>query len=148
MSSEITPARLRELLDAATPGPWKAEAAERLGRYRIMAQYAGPTGYWHEIAFVYDDASVNPPLPLGEINEWRANAALIALSPALAARVIELEGDNARLREALERVVEITEDNKLDQTAALVAALNVAQDGLSGRDAYAEYVAALETRHD
>lgn len=138
-SAAIAPARLAVLVAAADAGPW-------------VIEHEGSEAWIHaangfHVACVYDRASDGSGEPQFD-EACEAHAALIALAPALAARVIELEAENARLREALERVVEITEDNKLDQTAALVAALNVAQDGLSGRDAYAEYVAALEARHD
>lgn len=80
MSSEITPARLEELLAAATQGPW------RIG-------YAGIYGHGEQ----YVAEAVFGP-------SWGNDAALIALSPALAARVIELEAENARLTKALKAI--------------------------------------------
>ena len=78
MSSEFTPARLRELLDAATPGPWFVVEDERPGmewnRHICWDEHGD-----HRVAFMASDAGTE------------ANASLIALTPALAARVIELE---------------------------------------------------------
>ncbi len=74
---DLTPARLEELLAAATQGPW------RIG-------YAGIYGHGEQ----YVAEAVSAP-------SWGDDAPLIALSPALAARVIELEAEVERLRESL-----------------------------------------------
>ena len=66
------------LLAAATPGPWFVVEDERPGmewnRHICWDEHGD-----HRVAFMASDAGTE------------ANAALIALSPALAARVIELE---------------------------------------------------------
>ena len=88
MSSDLTPARLEELLAAATPGPWHVDGLHTSAVIVRMSPYA-----WRRVAETDASTFHNP--------NWRADAALIAFSPALAARVIELEAENARLREAL-----------------------------------------------
>lgn len=90
MSSEITPERLEELLAAATPGPW----AQHLVDETLV------TASNQEVATTYFGEGYDE-----HPKRKAADAALIALSPALAARVIELEAENARLREALSAAI-------------------------------------------
>ena len=75
---DLTPARLEQLLVAATPGPWHVDGLHTSAVIVRMSPYA-----WRRVAETDASTFHNP--------NWRADAALIALSPALAARVIELE---------------------------------------------------------
>lgn len=81
---DLTPARLEELLAAATPGPWHVDGLHTSAVIVRMSPYA-----WRRVAETDASTFHNP--------NWRADAALIALCPSLAARVIELEGEVERL---------------------------------------------------
>jgi hypothetical protein len=87
---------LQKLLAEATKGPWMAigtDPAEGIDCFWIKAQpNAFMRGFTKEIGSV--NGSQNDPAQ-------QANARLIAMAPDLAARVIELEAENARLREGL-----------------------------------------------
>ena len=88
---DLTTARLEELLAAATPGPWRA-----------------PTKNTGHVWGVDNSPGLNPPgtVEVAQVGayrdkellrwnraRWDADKALIALSPSLAARVIELEAE-------------------------------------------------------
>ena len=78
---------IKALLAVATPGPWTCEP-----HGNTMALYAGRSGTMHGLRLLnLDDGDWN----------FHANASLIARAPDLAARVIELEAENARLRDAI-----------------------------------------------
>jgi hypothetical protein len=83
---------LQKLLAEATKGPWMAlgtDPAEGVDCFWIAAFMRGFT---KEIGSV--NGSQNDPAQ-------QANARLIAMAPDLAARVLELEAENKRLREGL-----------------------------------------------
>jgi hypothetical protein len=82
----------KKLLEGTTPGPWKVGRGENNIFYGENRQICS-IGYF-ESGNVEETASQN-----------KANARLIAAAPDLAARVDELEADNRRLREALQRSV-------------------------------------------
>jgi hypothetical protein len=84
MSERVTTARVRELRDAATPGPWLVyDSAEPL--VLIEAQCVDEPGSHIVVAEVHPGPS--------------ANAALIAAAPDLAADLLEAREEIARLRE-------------------------------------------------
>lgn len=110
---------LKKLLAEATPGPWEAESGH--------VQQNG-TLYWQ----VTDGAdAIMQNQFCWTRGDAAANAALVALAPDLAARVIELEAENARLREALEPVLHWYQSDEqpdrplLDIIADIVADLQV-----------------------
>ena len=74
--ADLTPARLEQLLAAATPGPWTQHLVDETlvvsGSHQIATTNIGGT---------YSQ----------NFQRMAADAELLALSPALAARVIELE---------------------------------------------------------
>jgi len=76
---------LEALLAAATPGPWHVDGLHTSAVIVRMSEHA-----WRRVAET-DTALFHNP-------NWRADTTLIALSPALAARVIELEAEVERLR--------------------------------------------------
>ncbi len=78
---------LQKLLAEATKGPWRTcNVLPDLGHiYGSIGRLATSIG--------------------GETNRTKANARLIAMAPDLAARVIELEAENKRLREALHNIM-------------------------------------------
>ena len=84
---------LTALLEQATKGPWTAigtDPAEGVDCFWIKAQpNASMRGFTKEIGSV--NGSQNDPVQ-------QANARLIALAPDLAARVLELDTENALLR--------------------------------------------------
>lgn len=89
---------LQKLLAEATKGPWMAlgtDPAEGVDCFWIAAFMRGFT---KEIGSV--NGSQNDPTQ-------QANARLIAMAPDLAARVIELEAENKRLREGLFWIADI-----------------------------------------
>jgi len=77
---------LQKLLAEATKGPWRTcNVLPDLGHiYGSIGRLATSIG--------------------GETNRTKANARLIAMAPDLAARVIELEAENKRLRERLNTI--------------------------------------------
>lgn len=92
--TDLTPSRLRELLAAATPGPWKVASDAP-----VYAIYAGR----HRVV---QTPNQNNWSKCGASESWLGiesadDAALIALAPALAARVIEQDAELERLRVAL-----------------------------------------------
>ena len=82
MSSDLTPARLEELLAAASPGPWRHSLwhkTESLETWDVTVQ---------EVEVAQCHWMPDDPVDTASVH---ANASLIALAPSLAARVIELE---------------------------------------------------------
>jgi len=115
---------LEALLAAATPGPWHVDGLHTSAVIVRMSEHA-----WRRVAET-DTALFHNP-------NWRADTTLIALSPALAARVIELEGENARLREeALRETAAVDEIARLRKDVlGLVRALqHIADMPFAGRD--------------
>lgn len=103
MSSEFTPARLEQLLAAATLGPWRAHVSNT-GHVWGVDDYVSREPHGSvEVAQVgaYRDKEL---LPWNK-ERWDADTALIALCPSLAARVIELEAENARLMALLRKII-------------------------------------------
>jgi hypothetical protein len=91
---------LQKLLAEATEGPWQIEDPLDLGP--TVYQSTGKAFYdEHEVAFCRWPESKSD-LPRKAV---LANARLIAMAPDLAARVIELEAENKRLRESLKRML-------------------------------------------
>lgn len=102
-SEAITPERLKELLAAATPGPWHhcqafmTVPAERTVHGPVPATRVDYVSTWPHVGTPKGHRVV-VAMEGRESNVRSEDMALIALSPALAARVIELEAQNARLR--------------------------------------------------
>ena len=94
---------LQKLLAEATKGPWSYRpqphddwGTVRADRFHICQA--------HDPRFMDQDY-------LAKCREekrdpWEANARLIAMAPTLAARLLELEAENKRLREGLEFIAE------------------------------------------
>lgn len=82
---------LRKLVETATPGKWAAQE-----RPTLFLVFAGEQKR-ASIEVAYGDNSWNIP-NYGTKDQARANAELIALAPALAARVIELSDQLAARR--------------------------------------------------
>ncbi|VDS07533.1 hypothetical protein PARHAE_00710 [Paracoccus haematequi] len=91
---------LRRMLEAATPGPWIADADYEFSGVKTKAEGLRPGrthGYGCENDFICD-------LNDGEYHEYAsaeeqsANARLIALAPQLAAEVLQLRADLSALR--------------------------------------------------
>ena len=80
--------RAAELIERARPGPWRFHDGEFRGRESVVA-LAAPVGYQNS-----------------EIICDEPDASIMALAPELAAEVVRLTADNARLREAVLRYVE------------------------------------------
>lgn len=125
---------LKGLLVSTTPGPWKAV----LGEDQPWPAYIGLVGY----------VSMNPLISVVcdhdcEADHWPTNASLIALAPALAARVIEqdaaLAAKDARIAE-LEAKVERLEVI----SRGIVSLANELSWGKKTRDIAARICAALE----
>ena len=119
VTPDLTPARLEQLLAAATPGPWHVDGLHTSAVIVRMSEHA-----WRRVAET-DTALFHNP-------NWRADTTLIALSPALAARVIELEAENARLMALLRKIIAASNS---DNSAHLHGQIAKAR-------------AALETAHD
>jgi hypothetical protein len=65
-------------------------------------------------------------------DNYESNALLIAMAPDLAARVLELEADNKRLREGLSAIVTAGNDEQIDYGETLEAVLKIARAALKG----------------
>ena len=85
---DLTPARLRELLDAATPGNW------------VHHSRGSPDG---PAMWITTDAGGDGPYLVAECED-ETDARLLALAPALAQRVIELEAALSEARSMLSMV--------------------------------------------
>ena len=81
---------LQKLLAEATKGPWSISETSNPPLI-FQSTRDGGSGAW--IASIYADKP-------GDHDYHKANARLIAMAPDLAARVLDLEVDNKRLREA------------------------------------------------
>lgn len=93
----MTDADLRALLDAATKGPWKTRRGfhddeEEIYPAEVDGKKRPAVGQWAEFAVV----SRRPAA------ERKANARLIAAAPDLAAEVLRLRAESARLRDAVD----------------------------------------------
>lgn len=84
--TDLTPARLAELLAAATPGPWKQHLVDETLVVSGLLEIAST----NIDGRAYDES----------FRRMAADAALIALCPSLAARVIELEDGLQRIADA------------------------------------------------
>ena len=95
---------LQKLLAEAKPAPWTFSKRNAYGvtNWSVTTPLLVPGGYF----------SVRIPNPLA--NE--SDARLIAMAPDLAARVLELEAENARLREAIADARLIAVDAQLRAT--------------------------------
>lgn len=123
---------LKKLADAATPGEWKVGEPDEFGDEAIVPVSGGlavavmVNGSFHEAS--------------GTMVEHDANAAFIAVSrsaiPALIERVERAEAENARMREALERLPGLTPVRANARTAGELhkSVKAIAETALSGGD--------------
>jgi hypothetical protein len=88
----MTDTDLKALLEAATPGPWRVEPDPC--HYDTMSDVVA--GETREKPYPANRMHVSVGGYAGP-KEQEANAALIALAPSLAARVLELEAENKKL---------------------------------------------------
>lgn len=96
---------LQKLLAEATSGPWKQGATLTTAQTRrwTAAQMQANDAVERQRVFAnFDFGDEGRSRVFIAETRAEANASLIAMAPELAARVIELEAENARLREGLE----------------------------------------------
>ena len=91
----MTTTDLQKLLDEATKGPWDVTKSAWDERHYVE----GENTVCYMYALREDDHVIL------HCDNYESNARLIAMAPDLAARVIELEAENARLRASLERML-------------------------------------------
>jgi hypothetical protein len=115
---------LQKLLDEATKGPWDVTKSAWDERHYVE----GENTVCYMYALREDDHVIL------HCDNYESNALLIAMAPDLAARVLELEAENKRLREGLKPFADVANGFDFDLTNDQSSVYLSFYNGLGGHE--------------